>query len=428
MDNKVIEAGLNLVSDFSHKYSELKQELPYHINIIDELHIDENAHSRILCKLLQCKNPISGEYEILNFLLSYIQAKTKQNDFERIELKDPIITQEKARIDLWIRDKKTSYTVIVENKVNNASDQEQQLARYIQRSIEDGSKPENIFVIYLSRTGDKEPDEQSWENFKDSFQNRYINLSFRDDILPWLKLHVLPNVRQRDEYLLHALKEYIDYLEGIFDKRIIDYKMNITMNEYLKELLGIEHDGDNVKALEILTKKQYELTKLKESIDSVISDVKTKIDSEYLAKWQQANAEVKIKNCAQEIAKELELQPEVHIENIENKPYLYLAFRKPEWKLSIIFEKYHSHYFFSYIGIPGEHDVDQQFIGTGFFIFNCHSHQRNHPFGWEWIEEYNQKPEELLRDIINMDSFKNFIMKYLKGILSKIKENNINLS
>lgn len=47
----------NNVSDLSSKLMQLyesnKAELPYHINVIDLLHANENAHSRILLQLLQ---------------------------------------------------------------------------------------------------------------------------------------------------------------------------------------------------------------------------------------------------------------------------------------------------------------------------------------------------------------------------------------
>ena len=44
---------LNFSREFHKRYMEEKLKLPYHINVIDELHINENGHSRILLKLLQ---------------------------------------------------------------------------------------------------------------------------------------------------------------------------------------------------------------------------------------------------------------------------------------------------------------------------------------------------------------------------------------
>ena len=46
---------LSFCDGFSLSIAKEKQKLPYHLNIIDELHINENAHSRILYKLLLYK-------------------------------------------------------------------------------------------------------------------------------------------------------------------------------------------------------------------------------------------------------------------------------------------------------------------------------------------------------------------------------------
>ena len=146
--------------DFSNSFQNaLKRErlnLPYHINVIDELHINENAHSRILLKLLQYRNN-NGEYEFLNSLIEYIVKKTSYDQFKRIHFKEPIITQEESRIDLWIRDSSTEYSIIFENKVYNAKDQDAQLSRYIEKTRNKGFKEQNIFIIYLSSSG-QEPD------------------------------------------------------------------------------------------------------------------------------------------------------------------------------------------------------------------------------------------------------------------------------
>ena len=60
----IMEEYRNLI-DFAAFFMEQKEKerlaLPYHINIIDELHINENGHSRILLKLLQYQNE-QGEY------------------------------------------------------------------------------------------------------------------------------------------------------------------------------------------------------------------------------------------------------------------------------------------------------------------------------------------------------------------------------
>ena len=68
-----------------------------------------------------------------------------------------------------------------------------------------GYKENQIYVLYLTRDGSKVLQEQSWEidgvNYQESFSNRYIHISFRDNILQWLKDYVLPNCRIKDVYL-----------------------------------------------------------------------------------------------------------------------------------------------------------------------------------------------------------------------------------
>lgn len=177
----------------------LPLSLVYHINIIDELHINENGHSRILLKLLQYQNR-QGEYTFLHSLLQYINTHTHSSSFSQIEIKKPFLTQEEARIDLWLRDWESGYAIIFENKACDAVDQEEQLSRYIDKTIAEGFNKEKIFVVYLP-SYTHEPDEQSWGSYKEEFEERYVNLSFRDDILAWLKDDVLPNIPSSNIYL-----------------------------------------------------------------------------------------------------------------------------------------------------------------------------------------------------------------------------------
>lgn len=228
MEEQDLKELLKFSEEFREKKKVEENKLPYHVNIIDELHINENGHSRILTKLLQYKNE-KNEYEILQSLLDY----TKQKNFWEIKITNPTITQEKKRIDLWVRD--DNYAIIFENKVYNAEDQDAQICRYIETTKKE-YKEEQIFVVYISRDG-KEPDPQSWGEYKEGFKSRYINLSFRYDILPWLKSIVIPNVRQKDVFLSSALLQYVDYLEGnkMFRTGSIYNNMNMELNNLIEE-------------------------------------------------------------------------------------------------------------------------------------------------------------------------------------------------
>ena len=235
MDKNKLSAWLNFASKFSEAKQKEQAELPFHMNLIDQLHINENAHSRILMCLLSYKNE-EGKYVFLTSLIDLIKKEKQKEDYGSIYVVSPRISQEKERIDLWIMDK--DYAIIFENKIYNAADQEAQLSRYIVKTINHGYNEQQIFVVYLSQYP-KEPESQSWGEYKDRFCSRYVNLSYCYDILPWLKDNVLCNIKREEPFLQTAFIQYIDYLEGLFKKREIDKTMNMELNKLIELHLGL---------------------------------------------------------------------------------------------------------------------------------------------------------------------------------------------
>lgn len=243
-------------------------KMPYHINVIDELHINENGHSRILLKLLQFQDKM-GEYVILQSLLQYIKKYTHSTAFSQIEIRNPHLTQEEARIDLWLRDNETGYAIIFENKVYDAVDQEEQLARYIDKTKAEGFSKDKIFVVYLSSDA-HEPGNQSWGKYREEFRERYVNLSFREDILSWLRGSVLPISSNNDNvYLYTSVVQYIDYLEGYFNLRTINKLMNMNLDNLIIkqfELGKFSTDKERIKVLQDNINDMNEVIKSMESL------------------------------------------------------------------------------------------------------------------------------------------------------------------
>lgn len=268
---------------FGQIYQNEKRKLPFHINIIDELRADENAHSRILAKFLMHEDLISNEFDILKSFIGYIVENYKnKNDFRDIQVKWPTLTVEKERIDLWIRD--SNYAIILENKVQNAGDQYKQLKRYIDTTREYGYKEEDIYVLYLPPTYEKEAEPQSWGRYynTDIYRKRYLDLSFRDDILPWLKNSVLPNARVKDRLLLSSLEQYIDHLEGKFSLRTINNKMNMELQKIIKERLEITNAEPEV-ALEEVIKKRDEVNSALNQLKLLEESIKL----DHFQKWEE---------------------------------------------------------------------------------------------------------------------------------------------
>jgi hypothetical protein len=270
-----------LSTAFMEIYEREEKKLPYQINLIDELHAGENAHSRILNKLLQ--QNVKGDstnFEILESFIQYIAKKYPDKEFKNIKIEEPKITSEKKHIDLWIRDK--GYAIIFENKIHWAKDQEKQLSKYIEETLIYKYKKEQIYLIYLPPTYNKDPEEQSWGEYKEDFKNRYLKLSFKDDILTWLKDDVLPNIKRKDTLLSSALDQYIDHLEGKFSLRTIN-KMNMELQNFIREELKLQ--GNPEVDITILNKKKNEFTEVINQIDLLITEEEQKIAIRYLTQW-----------------------------------------------------------------------------------------------------------------------------------------------
>jgi len=269
--------------EFSKLYWDEKEKLPKHINLIDVIRADEDAHSRIVTKLLQ-QNTSDGKFNILESFVQYIKkkAKRKPDSFENIHIKNPIITTQKRDIDIWIRDKE--YAIIIENKINRADDKEKQLSRYIEETNKSFEK-EQIYVIYLSPTYDKKPDEQTWGKYKKEFEPRFLHLSFREDILTWLTDYVLPNVPKKEKYLSSALERYIDHLEGKFNKynlRNINKEMNKNLQKIITDKMELK--GTTLDNFDKLYKNKEVVEQIIKQMDLMKKDYSTKIIQDWKEK------------------------------------------------------------------------------------------------------------------------------------------------
>lgn len=288
MNNKEIIGLLELAEYYSNGKRQMESRLPYHLNVIDEIYINENGHSRILAKLLQYKSE-NQRYDILKSLLDFIAVSYKKESFGSIKVNQPEITQEKERIDLWVREK-GQYAIIFENKIYNAADQDAQLCRYIDKTKEYGFREDQIFVVYLSQNG-LDPDNQSWGDYKDSFQNRYVNLSFRDHIRLWLKEQVLPNVRIKETVLRSAIEQYIDYLDGLFDLRTQNDSIKMETEKMMIERLNLnqfENDFDKVKVLQSKIEEVNELYNQLTNLKSkYYQEAREKMLAPYIQKWKE---------------------------------------------------------------------------------------------------------------------------------------------
>ena len=204
---------MELAKALGDYYEEQEAALPFHINVIDELHANENAHTRILTHLLKYKE--DGKHVILASFLKQIPTF----NVETFDIEKSKVYFNRDNIDGLI-EKDGEYAVIIENKIHWAVDQDKQIERYVNTEIERGIPSDNIWVIYLTRDGRKKVEEYSLTKWtKEILGDHFLEMDYYHNILPWLKEKVLPNCRVREEWLESAIKQYIDHLEGLFDVR-----------------------------------------------------------------------------------------------------------------------------------------------------------------------------------------------------------------
>ena len=272
METKDIELLEKSIKDYESFYD----TLPYHLNIIEELHANENAHSRILARLFQYRDS-DNRNVIFNRFIEYLIENNRDNKYlARIKTDNPIITCEEERIDIWIKEK-NKYAIIIENKVYDAGDQNAQLCRYIDKTLNLNYEKEQIFVIYMP-SSTRESSEQTWGNYKKEFEERYFVVSFNQDVIKWLKEMVYPNLTLKEVNLRSAIEQYIDYLErysGQYEKKQQDQ----LLRKYFEyDCISIEKNDSDESKYNKLMKFHTLLQNGINECDSKIKYLETKVE------------------------------------------------------------------------------------------------------------------------------------------------------
>ncbi|MGN0033266.1 MAG: PD-(D/E)XK nuclease family protein [Candidatus Limimorpha sp.] len=284
--NQIVE-NLELAKVLADYYESQKECLPFHINVIDELHANENAHSRILAKLLKYKT--DGCRVILSSFLSLLEGF---NESIR-DINESSVYCNKDFIDCLV-ECPGKYAVIVENKIHNAEDQDKQIERYVNAEISKEIPKDKIWVIYLTSDGMKIVDNRSFtQETKAILGNRFVTLDYRNDILPWLRDSVLPNCKLREDWLISALKQYVDHLEGMFNLRSSQSELRLNMEKKISSSIGITKDLSPSEKYSRLR----DFTRQVESIQNMLGTISSNMVKSVVNKFQNSTVDVLKELC-----------------------------------------------------------------------------------------------------------------------------------
>lgn len=274
-DLEPTRALLGLVEKYHSKREEKLGELPFRYNVLEEVRVNENAHTRLLMRLLKYTPA----------LLSFLAWLEKKYTFHAPKVDKPKITAEKHRIDGLIQEER-KYAIIIENKVCGAVEQEGQLGRYIDKCRELLYDQSSIYILYLFDRPGNDPSPQTWGKYKaENFEGRYLVLSYKQDIIPWLKTFLKKHkgTEEKTKVLREGIAQYLDYLRLLF--KIDRYTtMKSELTQFLDNELKLGSFQEPIALLE---------DKLK-SIDELRAEVKR------LLKYYRIKAWGKVTETAQE--------------------------------------------------------------------------------------------------------------------------------
>lgn len=255
---------------------ELRKKLPYCLNLLDELHANENAHTRILIKLLAFEQ--NGQKIFLEKFLQIINKELFNNNDKDEKFKidyskeDFKIYEQYSYIDCYIVS--SNYAIIVENKINGARDRWEQIKKYIETTQNKKYSNNKIYVVYLTNDGSKTVSNESFTidakkyvDYDDVNYGRFIPLNYRNHILPILQGSLKEQGVKSEKRLETALFQYIDYLKGRFSMREEEKMYYKDICTELKAIMPLKNNIDEKSFYE-------EIKKIKNDLNSFLDKIK----------------------------------------------------------------------------------------------------------------------------------------------------------
>lgn len=294
---------ISLASEIANIEKKEREKQPYNANIIDDIRIGENAHSRILRKLLKYAGH-DNSYPIYHTFIDLLKKKCRS--ISNITIRKPNITAEKERIDILI-DESPAYSIIIENKVCWADDQTKQIERYIKKVQAHNVNNENIFVIYLTNNGNKKVTDISlttkakeFLDYDDPKRCRYIEIDYKNDLLPMFKSVAEHIAIDKEPILYSSLIQYIDYWEGKFNMRDGEQIINQKTSKHMTNKLNISNVQDCLKISTELEKLNQTVNTTKDELmkktlnEKVVIHLKKKWGDEYKFEYNKLSDRIHI--------------------------------------------------------------------------------------------------------------------------------------
>jgi hypothetical protein len=194
--------------------------------IVSDTYRRENFHSYLICNLLSPLYNNEGQFFIIELINCLNELTNPKNKIQHNDFTAPVVEREKDRIDIRIRDSISRKSIIIENKINNAIDQDNQIPRYYKSETD--SNYEVIGIVYLTLTEGKKPNEKSWKvdsEVKSKIVDAliYLTASKNDEktnLLTWIdkcanisnQIDVISTLRQYKSIIQHLREKEMNHI------------------------------------------------------------------------------------------------------------------------------------------------------------------------------------------------------------------------
>lgn len=242
----------NILIEFTNVLERRKEfELEFNIfSLVSDTYHKENFHSEIISKLLDPKGKHNEKaifFELFIDFLYNLGCAVDKNDYLTDEIsvikEKPIDAQ--RRIDILISTK--NHAIIIENKINDAVDMNNQLVDYYKYCLNNNLIVDAI--LYLSLDGCKLPDRNKWtmsdQQYFEAILSKLQTISAFDIRRPeravysWLESCCNAKISENSKFILIQYKQLLKSLRGyIMETNVLEkYYEWISINqEKLKDL------------------------------------------------------------------------------------------------------------------------------------------------------------------------------------------------
>lgn len=401
---KKINLANNLFLSFK-KFWEHKKQLKKELGITSDIDFNifssiaeyywyENLHSDILKNILDPTTPVIGNPNFLKCFLDLIGVDTKRFDY-----KNAFVERETERIDLLIYDNDSA--IIIENKINYAEDQPDQLPRYYEIITDSNGRyqKEVVKIVYLTLSNQKQPSFDYSKKYR-----KYI------PEIQKLLIHVCAVNKANNKYdASWTLSNKNSFLRDL---------INIAKKDKLKK----KQNDDSVC---IVYLQQYEQLLNSLGEDEIMSDVKEKI-AKLMFETEDSSAMMKDivniyndryvylgKVCLNELLEDKKLKLEkiqdgIIGKRISNKEYIYFAV-----------EAINSNKEFSY----GFYNKDDDWKLREQKIFENKMNTPDVVKTSQWVYKYlsyKELLEEPKLEKLTVTKMKKYILKFIEELSSKM--------